>query len=377
MAERAFFCPRQNDKDNAAPAQKQHVHSAEEDDQQQQQHSNFHDMQSCSYPSSFRHAYPSSPSSHASLSSTSCEGYSHPRGAHDHHLRHNHHAQDHHHHNNECLHLIDELRTCAKLKSEIVAHPLFDSLLQAHVQCLRVGISSNQLQAFEYQLEKRHSVIIKYLMLGRSVDKVHPYSAGCRREIDAFMENYLQLLISWKKQLEELVLPITIKAFSSLCEIEKAFSDLTGLSCKEISSTIRIDEDLDETCLDLELDNGDDLCIDSQCDIDQSLLDHVRMELKQRLKQSYKENIIAMREEIVRKRQAGKLPGDTTALKKWWNAHSRWPYPTEEEKRQLVQETGLEMRQINNWFINHRKRNWIDRAPPPNAAASAGSSSQN
>lgn len=31
----------------------------------------------------------------------------------------------------------------------------------------------------------------------------------------------------------------------------------------------------------------------------------------------------------MRKRRAGKLPGDTAAtLKAWWQAHSKWPYPT-------------------------------------------------
>ena len=30
----------------------------------------------------------------------------------------------------------------------------------------------------------------------------------------------------------------------------------------------------------------------------------------------------------------------------------------EEEKAQLMQETGLELKQVNNWFINQRKRNW-------------------
>lgn len=36
-----------------------------------------------------------------------------------------------------------------------------------------------------------------------------------------------------------------------------------------------------------------------------------------------------IREEILRKRRAGKLPGDTTSLlKAWWQSHSKWPYPT-------------------------------------------------
>ncbi|VFR02614.1 unnamed protein product [Cuscuta campestris] len=73
----------------------------------------------------------------------------------------------------------------------------------------------------------------------------------------------------------------------------------------------------------------------------------------------YKEKIGDIREEILRKRRAGKLPGDTTSvLKAWWQSHSKWPYPTEEDKARLVAETGLQLKQINNWFINQRKRNW-------------------
>jgi hypothetical protein len=45
--------------------------------------------------------------------------------------------------------------------------------------------------------------------------------------------------------------------------------------------------------------------------------------------QGYKEKLIDIREEILRKRRAGKLPGDTTStLKTWWQSHSKWPYPT-------------------------------------------------
>jgi hypothetical protein len=30
----------------------------------------------------------------------------------------------------------------------------------------------------------------------------------------------------------------------------------------------------------------------------------------------------------------------------------------EDDKARLVQKTGLQLKQINNWFINQRKRNW-------------------
>jgi len=32
------------------------------------------------------------------------------------------------------------------------------------------------------------------------------------------------------------------------------------------------------------------------------------------------------------------------------------PYPTEDEKQELMRQTGLQMNQISNWFINARRR---------------------
>jgi len=57
------------------------------------------------------------------------------------------------------------------------------------------------------------------------------------------------------------------------------------------------------------------------------------------------------------KRRRGKLPQEARLeLMSWLFKHSSRPYPTEEEKSNLVAATGLTQVQINNWFSNARRR---------------------
>lgn len=59
----------------------------------------------------------------------------------------------------------------------------------------------------------------------------------------------------------------------------------------------------------------------------------------------------------IKKRQRSNLPKPVTAiLKKWLAEHKKHPYPNEDEKCQLVRQTGLARNQISNWFINARRR---------------------
>lgn len=56
-------------------------------------------------------------------------------------------------------------------------------------------------------------------------------------------------------------------------------------------------------------------------------------------------------------RKRGKLPKPVTDyLKDWLHRHSDHPYPSEEEKKQLCNATGLSMSQVSNWMINARRR---------------------
>ncbi|MFS7945391.1 Homeobox protein knotted-1-like LET12 [Helianthus anomalus] len=155
-----------------------------------------------------------------------------------------------------------------------------------------------------------------------------------------------------------------MEAVMACWELEQSLQSLTGVSPGEGTGATMSDDDEeqvdgDTNMFDGGLDVSDSMGFGLPTESERSLMERVRQELKHELKQGYKEKIVDIREEILRKRRAGKLPGDTTSLlKAWWQSHSKWPYPTEEDKARLVQETGLQLKQINNWFINQRKRNW-------------------
>ncbi|CAG9857416.1 unnamed protein product [Phyllotreta striolata] len=61
-----------------------------------------------------------------------------------------------------------------------------------------------------------------------------------------------------------------------------------------------------------------------------------------------KKNIIAKRPHLPTKAK--------NHLKKWLFKHTDHPYPTDQEKQMLMKETNLSLLQVENWFINARRR---------------------
>ncbi|KAK4786340.1 hypothetical protein SAY86_003029 [Trapa natans] len=250
----------------------------------------------------------------------------------------------------------------ARYKADILGHPLYGQLLSAHVACLRIATPVDQLPRIDAQLAQSQQVVAKYSSLGSTGQGL----VGEDEELDQFMTHYVFLLCSFKEQLQQHVRVHAMEAVMACWEIEQSLQSLTGISPGEgTGATMSDDEDdpvdSDPHLFDGGLDGTDSLGFGPlvPTESERSLMERVRQELKHELKQGYKEKIVDIREEILRKRRAGKLPGDTTSvLKAWWQSHSKWPYPTEDDKARLVQETGLQLKQINNWFINQRKRNW-------------------
>lgn len=82
-------------------------------------------------------------------------------------------------------------------------------------------------------------------------------------------------------------------------------------------------------------------------------------ELKNHLLRKYSGYLSSLKQELSKKKKKGKLPKDARQkLLTWWELHYKWPYPSESEKVALADSTGLDQKQINNWFINQRKRHW-------------------
>ncbi|XP_057761710.1 homeobox protein HD1 [Arachis stenosperma] len=249
-----------------------------------------------------------------------------------------------------------------QLKAEIATHPLYEQVLAAHVACLRVATPIDQLPLIDAQLSQSHHVLRSYV--SQHTLSLSPHD---RQDLDNFLAQYLIVLCTFKEQLQQHVRVHAVEAVMACRDIENTLQALTGVSLGEGSGATMSDDE-DEFQMDFCLDQssggggGDDMMGFGPLlptESERSLMERVRQELKIELKQGFKSRIEDVREEILRKRRAGKLPGDTTSvLKNWWQQHAKWPYPTEDDKAKLVEETGLQLKQINNWFINQRKRNW-------------------
>ncbi|KAH7549505.1 hypothetical protein JRO89_XS13G0042100 [Xanthoceras sorbifolium] len=250
-----------------------------------------------------------------------------------------------------------------QLKAEIVNHPLYEQLLSAHVSCLRVATPIDQLPVIDAQLSQSHHLLRSYASQHQHNNQ--SLSPHDRQELDNFLAQYLIVLCTFKEQLQQHVRVHAVEAVMACREIENTLQALTGASLGEGTGATMSDDE-DELQMDFSLDQSGSDAHDLMgfgpllpTESERSLMERVRQELKIELKQGFKSRIEDVREEILRKRRAGKLPGDTTSvLKNWWQQHSKWPYPTEDDKAKLVEETGLQLKQINNWFINQRKRNW-------------------
>ncbi|XP_059440531.1 homeobox protein knotted-1-like 10 [Corylus avellana] len=218
------------------------------------------------------------------------------------------------------------------IKTQIANHPLFPNLVSAHIQCQKVGAPPEMASLLEEIGRENH------VLSTCSKMEANP-------ELDEFMESYCEALHRFKEELSKPFDEATI----FLSGIESQLNSL----CKET-----LDYRSDEA-----IGTSEELsCGEVDAPESQEYSSGARpgdQEVKEMLLRKYSGYLSSLMKEFLKKRKKGKLPKEAKlALMEWWNTHYRWPYPTDEDKMKLSEATGLDQKQINNWFINQRKRHW-------------------
>ncbi|KAM5572005.1 homeobox protein knotted-1-like 6 [Rosa sericea] len=221
--------------------------------------------------------------------------------------------------------------SCTTVNAKIASHPLYPNLVQAYIDCQKVGAPPQIAHILEEI--RRESDQLSRITVGSTCMGVDP-------ELDEFMETYCDILLKYKSDLTK---PFN-EAITFLNSMETQLNNLANTTdAPAVNSSD--DEDLSGGEIDVQ-----------DSDHQRTREDH---ELKDKLLRKYSGYISTLKHEFSKKKKKGKLPKDAKQiLTDWWNLHYKWPYPTEVDKMTLAQVTGLDQKQINNWFINQRKRHW-------------------
>ncbi|KAI3860720.1 hypothetical protein MKX03_014756 [Papaver bracteatum] len=249
-------------------------------------------------------------------------------------------------HNNEAYDAI---------KAKITSHPLYPSLVHAFLQCRKVGAPPETCSLIDkVSIQQQQRAFIT------SGDNNLDPTASSDSELDQFMELYCLVLRNYKDELSK---PLK-EATTFLTDIERQlstlllYSDTTSTTLTTSSFNYPPEE---QSCYSLEASKSGT----SELNAMSCMYIGADRGLKDILLNKYGGYLRDLRKEFTKKRKKAKLPKDSrTTLLDWWKTHSGWPYPTEEEKMKLIEETGLDHKQITNWFINQRKRHWKPSEDP-------------
>nr|AWU46636.1 class 1 KNOX protein [Coryphopteris nipponica] len=242
------------------------------------------------------------------------------------------------------------------IKDKIRAHPEYHKLVTAYINCRKVGAPPDVARRLE-DLSKEYEN--PHLLSGAIVCK-----AACPDpELDHFMETYCRALHKYE---EELSKPFNeAMAFLQKVELQISHDIVTRADFRlplqgNGSSRVGMEETEQELEDEEEEDEGAGGCGEVDFEMDASMdPQNEDKQLKDQLLRKYRGYISTLKHEFMKKKKKGKLPKDARQqLLDWWNEHYKWPYPTETEKATLAETTGLDQKQINNWFINQRKRHW-------------------
>ncbi|MQM05838.1 hypothetical protein Taro_038653 [Colocasia esculenta] len=291
------------------------------------------------------------------------------------------------------------------MKAKIAGHPRYPALVSAYIDCRKVGAPPEMTSLLEgirrgeypsttcgeigADPELDEFMVLIRSLLGKRTLVGGAFDAFNKLLFCQYPESYCRALVRYK---EELARPFD-EAASFLSRMETQLRDLCKAAAGAVTSTTAVASSavcnspsgtpltrltgkrtrtpgiLLPKCSHSEFCGPEEGGGSTDEDLSCGELDALEnqdggssmgeQELKEMLLKKYSGYLSTLRKEFMKKRKKGKLPKSARlALLDWWNAHYRWPYPTEEEKARLAEITGLDQKQINNWFINQRKRHW-------------------
>ncbi|XP_031476443.1 homeobox protein knotted-1-like 6 isoform X1 [Nymphaea colorata] len=255
------------------------------------------------------------------------------------------------------------------MKAKIASHPRYPSLVEAYIDCRKVGAPPEIASLLE-EIRRENDACKASAVTG---------CVGADPELDEFMvgtaspflllpasvpqeprgmeDNQCRIKAGWV-QTKESYFEILVKYKSDLT---KPFDEATTFLNK-------IERQLRNLCSgtterncgsDEQAGSSDDELSAGEVETQDSNPRSQEHDLKEKLLRKYSGYLSSLKQEFSKKKKKGKLPKEARQmLLDWWNLHYKWPYPTEADKIALAESTGLDQKQINNWFINQRKRHW-------------------
>ncbi|GMI93288.1 hypothetical protein HRI_002998100 [Hibiscus trionum] len=239
---------------------------------------------------------------------------------------------DDHNNSNTGCYIMETSNDGSSLKAKIMAHPHYHRLLAAYANCQKVGAPPEVVARLE---EACASAV------ATAGGATGSGNIGEDPALDQFMEAYCEMLTKYEQELSK---PFK-ETMLFLQRVESQFKALT------VSSS-------NSACVEASDRNGSS---EEEVDANNDFIDPLAedRELKGQLLRKYSGYLGSLKQEFTKRRKKGKLPKEATQqLLDWWSRHYKWPYPSESQKLALAESTGLDQKQINNWFINQRKRHW-------------------
>ncbi|XP_047317877.1 homeobox protein knotted-1-like 6 [Impatiens glandulifera] len=231
----------------------------------------------------------------------------------------------------------DDHHLSSLIKAKIASHPSYPRLLQAYLDCQKVGAPPEITRLLD-EIQRDHD---GYNRLAFST------CLGADPELDEFMEGFCDMLMKYKSDLS--------RSFNEATTFLNKIEIQLGNLCNKGISALTNSKIVCNTDHDGAISSEEEV---SEAETEARMRREDR-ELKDNLLRKYGGHISSLRSEFSKKKKKGKLPREARQiLLEWWNLHCRWPYPTEADKISLAETTGLDQKQINNWFINQRKRHW-------------------